>query len=164
MRRGCQGTMGSMKRLLPFLVFSLSCVAQTPATAISFLQFRTPAILPASPELMAFLPSGPAGAFILIAIDPAGFSVDTSTTPPTLRATSPSKTSEIFNEVQTPTTATTTLTLAHPTALGPSVKVFRNGIKLSPGNDYSITGAIITLVATQAAQPGDVFNFEYLWQ
>jgi len=57
--------------------------------------------------------------------------------------------------------ANTTFTLANTPSSALALTVYRNGVLLSNGVDYSLNGATITFVSSQAPQPGDVLQAYY---
>lgn len=61
-----------------------------------------------------------------------------------------------------PTGSGTSLTLLH-TPISGTLRLYKNGVRLrsGAGNDYTISGANITLVAAKAKAAGDVFLADY---
>lgn len=62
-------------------------------------------------------------------------------------ANDPSKTNGAFVENEVPSGSGTSFSLANTPVVG-SVKLFRNGLRQVAPDDYSITGAAITLTST----------------
>lgn len=89
----------------------------------------------------------------------SGLTLDTSGARPVLKAAAPA-----LNRLILTATAATGATLnLSPVPTDPtSVLLHRNGVLLSVGIDYSITGGVVSLVPEQALQTGDIVNVA--WQ
>jgi hypothetical protein len=70
-----------------------------------------------------------------------------------------------FADGETPSGAVngsnTTFTLAHTPAPAASLALYRNGLFMTQGVDYSLNGATVTFVASAAPQTGDVLTASY---
>ncbi len=64
-------------------------------------------------------------------------------------------------DVQVLTTATSVINLSKVPTDPRTIRCHRNGVLLSPGVDYSVTGGAITFVPAQTPQPDDVMNTSY---
>ena len=86
----------------------------------------------------------------------------TSLTPPTLGITS----AAVVSEPHVITAASTTITLAF-TPLAGNATVYRNGMRLTQGVDYTISGAVVTFSGDgnggpgNQPQAGDLYTIDY---
>lgn len=148
-----------MKRLIPFVLGCLPIAAQT---TISVTQVAVP--VAQVPCVTVAAPPVPTGAkaqrLSCIALDPK-ISIDTTTTPPTLRIAG----LPVFIEAETPagTIDGTNLAFTLASTPGPlvSLRLFRNGIRLTQGSDYTIAANKITFVQGAQPQAGDVLLADY---
>jgi len=96
-----------------------------------------------------------------IALDPKSFVIDTTTTPATIKAVGSN-----LVEGEKPIGAIDgiNLTFTLPTAApapAASLKLYRNGIRLSVTTDYTVTGKIVSFVLGAQPQAGDTLIADY---
>ena len=101
-----------------------------------------------------------------VVLDSAGFKLDTTTTPPTLRVLAATATvgPKQYAEVPAGTvnSANTLFTLSNQPASGYPVQVYRNGVLLmlcsssttACNGDYTLTGSVITFLTTSQTASG----------
>jgi hypothetical protein len=91
-------------------------------------------------------------------LDSTCFTLDKTTTPPTIRNTCSAK-GPTFVYGETPAGLINGLNLIFTLAASPSppasLELIRNGFVLTPGLDFTLIGATITFVALGTPQPGD---------
>jgi hypothetical protein len=135
-----------------------------PLTAQLFAQTRPTMVLPqcsANQFVYATSVTIPSvGGFplnICVQLDGSSFSVDASTTPPTLRVKSSSGTVFVDPiELGTPDGTIVSFTLPGIPNPSTSLHIHRNGILLSVNVDFSLTGGIVTFKPGAVPQVGDV--------
>ena len=98
-------------------------------------------------------------------LDSNGFTIDNTTSPPTLRLIGGSGGSGInFADSEVPSGlingSNITFTTAH-TPISGSTHLFRNGIRMLPTIDYTISGTSISFVNGQTPQSGDILTVDY---
>jgi len=107
---------------------------------------------------------------ICVALDPASFSLQTQVSAnvatgtlsvkPTAGATTPA-----FVDGEIPSGAIDGTNVAFTLAAAPnpagSLHFFRNGLRLSPGSDFTLAGAAVTFLPGAAPQPGDILRVDY---
>jgi len=155
----------------------LCCLFAVAARAPTSLNIDTGAHCPASSanQIVVALPSPQAIAPVMcLILDPAGFTIDQSTNPPTVRvigaagpagavggtgtagatgATGPAGTSApVINFVDDDTACASwpgasVYALTHEPNPASSVTVSQNGLKLKQGNDYTVSGSMVTFLA-----------------
>ena len=157
-----------MKLLLALTLGVVTLQAQTKvdttALACKGTQYTGLTLVPIA-TLTATLAGIPVMIYTCVQIDPAGFTLDTTTTPPTLRAkaaTLPADTKEIPTGLVNGTNNTFTLAFT-PNASYP-VDVFNNGLMLTVSQDYTISGNTITFLSgtiSAVPQAGDLLQVKY---
>jgi len=114
------------------------------------------------PQLLIGVPAGAGVIFRCATLDVAGFSLDTTTTPPKLRPTAAPGPAFVDAEVPTGTLdgSNTAFTLASSPVPAASLQLFENGILLKAGTDYTLAGAAITFLG-RTPQLGDLLVANY---
>lgn len=143
-----------MKTLLLSLMISGIAFAQStkPGTGQLKSERGTPAVL-------IVLPSGA----VTLAVLGPGVSLDTTGPRPVIRATAPVPVSK-FGVVLTPASPGSGLQLTWtlPEAPNPTtLRVHRNGVRMTAGVDYTLSGAQITFTADQGAYGDDLIVADY---
>lgn len=143
-----------MKIIIGLLCFAGLVHGQTSRLQIEQLQSR--AVSPGGLAMVVL----PDGRLSVASLD--GLVIDTSGPVPVLRVLMP--TVPPIRErsvVQRPTAPLLTLTIPDATVIIASVVVCRNGMELSEGVDYTLTGPVITFVDGAAPLAGDVVKLRY---
>lgn len=143
-----------MKKALLLLLVVLGFASQAGSkTAITLSQIQAGAIN----GIMVNLAVGGSG-WTLAQLDPS-IVLDTSTVPPTLKAVS-AATPQTSWVTPTGTVDGTNAVFTIPSAPNPpaSLTVVRNGLVLSVGNDFNLSGTTITFVAGAIPQVGDTIR------
>lgn len=150
-------------KILSSLLFAFALAAQTKApTAITLAQIGAPPGI--APMILMAAPSIGGLSLTYVAIDPAAFVLDTTTNPFTLRAAAPSPL-PVFVDAETPAGVidgkNAGFTLAFVPAPAASLHIYRNGLLVSAGSDYSPAGGAIAFAAGAIPQPGDSLQASY---
>lgn len=101
--------------------------------------------------------------FVCIPVDLKSFTLDTSTNPPTLRVISAAP-AATYVDGEVPGGAIDGTNAAFTLAAVPaasSLKLYRNGIRLTQGSDYTLSGQAITFAAGAVPQPNDSLMADY---
>jgi hypothetical protein len=136
----------------------------TTALACKGTQYTGLTLVPVA-TLTATLAGIPVMIYTCVQLDTAGFTLDTTTTPPTLRAkavTLPTDTKETPTGSVNGTNNTFTLAFTPNTAF--PVDVFNNGLLLTVNQDYTISGNTVTFLAgtiSAVPQTGDLLQVKY---
>jgi hypothetical protein len=150
-----------MKKLLVSIVLGASLLFAQAGTKVATAQVA-PSTATLAPAVQVFIP---ASGFTLAVFDPAGSVVlDTTTTPPTIRAIVVEHPVWIYNEATAVgVTPPATITLAKPLVAGTQL-VYRNGVRQTPGLDYTVAGNVITFSAASALAANDNIIVDYRTQ
>jgi len=97
--------------------------------------------------------------FVMMADLDTSLVLDLSGPVPILRATL-GKQARFVAQAFSPTAATASFTLSD-TVIAGSLHVYRNGLLMADGIDYSAAGAVVTFLPVQLPQGGDVIQFRY---
>lgn len=159
------------KYILALLLGVLSLQAQTKLGTSTFVckgsQFTGMTLVPLA-TVAGTIGGVPVIAYTCVQLDTAGFTLDTTTTPPTLRVkatattTLPTDIKEIPGGVINGTNTTFTLVFT-PNPSYP-VDVFNNGLLLTALQDYTISGNTITFLngaINTIPQTGDILQVKY---
>jgi hypothetical protein len=136
-------------------------------TAVTLPQIAAPTGAAPTSFMMAITLNGKVTA-AFVTMDPAGFVLDTTTTPFTLRAVAPAAPAPLplFIYAETPASAINGTNAAFTLAFAPnppaSLQLFRNGLLLAAGGDYTLTGTAITFAAGAVPQSGDALHASYV--
>jgi hypothetical protein len=103
----------------------------------------------------------PGAGWHLAVLDPAGFQLDTSTTPPTIRAVPVVTAITEKTVLVTPVGEQITMTIPDAGYVPASLHVYRNGLLLVAPNDYTVSGVTVNLVELQYLVAGDVAQLRY---
>jgi hypothetical protein len=123
-------------------------------------------------EIAVTFPVSVAGSSFVIPmcvlLDPTATKIDTTTTPPTLRIVSSSNITPagpVFVDGEVPIGVIDgvnfTFTLASPPNPSTALHLYRNGVRLSPGIDFSLTGAAIAFLPGAVPQASDTLTADY---
>lgn len=145
-----------MKLALLLLAFILA-VAASAQTKPKLLDVEPPPNL--TDRVVMFTNAG----LLFVQLDPATLVLDKSTSPATLRAIvtagPPAKVeTEEFFKVVVPSQV---FTLATVPAAGTITRVYKNGAKMMPGEDYDLAGAVVTFRTAQPITAKDIISVEY---
>lgn len=151
-------------RLLSLLFVCITASAQT---TISIGQMSCPAST--SPQILVAIPLGSIGSIPIIrltcaVLDPATLILDTTRTPPVLRAVAIQAPGTNYVDGEVPTGlmdgANSNFTLAS-TPIAGSLHLHRNGVRQKSGLDYNLVGISILFLAGSTPQPGDTLLVDY---
>ncbi len=144
----------------------LACSAALAQTAIVGGQLQCPATgVAGSTQVLIATSAGTLGGFTVVrfecvVLDPAGFVLDKTTAPPTLRAVAAAVAAPAprFSDSETPGGAVNgtnvVFTLANPPSPAGSLELYRNGLRLQAGGfDYTLAGSTVTFVAAPSSCP-----------
>ena len=147
-----------MKTKLIALALIATCALAIPQnpTAPTPVQLAAPQF--SGPAVIVYVPGGPG--YRAAKLDPSVV-LDTSGSTPVLKAVVAAVRQVIGEAYDVTATTTTTITLVNPPIVG-TLQAYRNGIRLRPGPDYTLAGAVVTFAGGQAApQTGDALVFDY---
>lgn len=151
--------------ILGTLGFALTCSAQTEIIAT---QIRCPAVAGQVNQLLVAQPvaSGAAAMVKLQCVQlDKSLSLDTTTTPPTLRVTTGTTALPSFSDSEIPAGlingTNAAFTVANVPIPAASLTVYLNGLKMSQAVDYTLSGSTITFLAASVPQTGDTLSCSY---
>lgn len=147
-------------------LWAIALLAILPLGSQSIIQqVNCPITLPTNTIVAIKTVSGMSNGAVILGcyiLDPAGFGIDNSTNPPTIRLISSGLSTAVTSEVPSGTinSSNTVFTLAHPPVSG-TVKPYLNGVRQTAGTDYSISTTTITFVSMAAPTTGSILTVDY---
>lgn len=147
-----------MKILTQILITGLLTAAAVHGQSrLQIEQLQSRAVAPGGLAMVVL----PDGRLSVAALD--GMVIDTSGAVPVLRVLPQPTTPPIREKaiVTKPTAPLLTLAIPDATVILASVVVCRNGMELSEGEDYTVSGPVITFVAVAVPLAGDVVKLRY---
>jgi len=112
---------------------------------------------------LSIVPTGTTGAMVCVQLDAASFVLDKSINPPVLRIAAQSSINFVNGEIPQGLVdgVNTAFSLVH--APGATLDLYRNGVHLQVGQDYTVSGTSITFLAGAIPLQGDtlVCNYRY---
>ncbi len=116
-----------------------------------------PVVATVTPAVQVWTPSG---GFTLAVLDTT-LVLDASTTPPTLRAPGAAQQTWVYNEAwPIGSTPPTSITLRNALVVG-TEELYRNGLRQTPGLDFTMAGNVLTFVPANALVAGDNVLVDY---
>ena len=101
-----------------------------------------------TPRLLSILPGL---GFSFVALD-ASVTIDTTVNPPVIRATATQPSRQVTGEFYDVVTVGGIFQLVNAPIIG-TLKVYRNGLRMTEGRDYALSGKTVTFTAGQMPQP-----------
>jgi len=125
----------------------------------------------AGPQIPVVLPAGVTSGFPMLklvcaTLDPAGFKLDTTVNPPALRVivSAPPAASPVFVDSETPSGTIDGTNVAFTLKAAPvtgTAHVYLNGLRMTPGVDYALTGATLIFAASQVPSLSSTLTVDY---
>ncbi len=150
-------------RLILALIFALALNAQT--TIIPDAVRNSGTVI----GVMVCLPPTTVPGKCILAALHSSITLDTSVDPPVLRAASIAPAVTKYGKVVYKlTSAQTAFPLSYAGFVEGSLDVYRNGLLMAIGQDYTMGGTVgapaILFLPAQTPQPGDIVTMKYVWQ